>query len=363
LLPRAKVRRLLTVNLVAFMLIGLLGELGFRLLWNPKYWMTCDRWWIGSGQTVAGRKWWPETTYFIDSREFHVAFRTNARGYRARPLPPKTPDPYRIAFVGDSFTEGMQVDYDKTFCALLERGLAQDVHPREIVCENYGISATGLLEYWHRVAHDVLEPKAPQALVLCLYPGNDFSIDFPDAAFQPDGRPRREFYCTPTRLRHLVTWVNLKSRFGSYLQKSFHVLALRTARQPEQGPKLWWVEPEVAARAADAPAIRRSRALLAAIDEDCRRHGTKLCILVVGPVATYFAKDGRSPLRRILDDWKLDIPVIDYAVEVIARPDYPSLLFPRDGHLNESGHQALAANVRPALEKTLDLPVAARIPR
>ena len=40
------------------------------------------------------------------------------------PEPTPTEHPYRIAFVGDSFTEGMQVEYDKTFCALIEHGLA-----------------------------------------------------------------------------------------------------------------------------------------------------------------------------------------------------------------------------------------------
>jgi hypothetical protein len=191
--------------------------------------------------------------------------------------------------------------------------------------------------------------------VLCLYPGNDFSIEFPDDAFGPDGRPVRDYFHKPSRFKHCLTWINLKSRLGSYLQKSLHVLALRTLRKVEQGPKLWWVDPELAARSTDTPAVRRSRALLAAIDEDCRRHGTRLCILVVGPVSTYFAKDGRSPLGRILADWKLDIPVIDYAVEVIARPNYPSLLFPRDGHLNESGHRALAEHVSEPLAVALGL--------
>jgi hypothetical protein len=66
-------------------------------------------------------------------------------------------------------------------------------------------------------------------------------------------------------------------------------------------------------------------------------------VLVVGPVLTYSSKDGRSPLRRIFTDWKLDVPVIDVALEAIARPDFASLLFPRDGHLNEAGHEYVAS--------------------
>ena len=82
---------------------------------------------VGSGQTEAGKKWWPDTTYLVDSSEFRVEFRTNATGYRARPAPDPAPHPYRIAFVGDSFTEGMQVAYESTFCARLERCSNQNV--------------------------------------------------------------------------------------------------------------------------------------------------------------------------------------------------------------------------------------------
>ena len=117
-LPRwKKVGLLALVNLVLFAVTGVIGEVGFRLFWNPKYYIHCDQWAVGSGMTAAGRKYWPNSTYQIESSEFRVTFRTNAQGYRARPGPSGTGSPYRIALVGDSFTEGMQVDYDKTFCA------------------------------------------------------------------------------------------------------------------------------------------------------------------------------------------------------------------------------------------------------
>jgi hypothetical protein len=338
-----KVRRLVLVNLVSFGLIGLLGELGFRLLWNPKYWVSCDRWLIGSGQTRAGKKWWPETTYLIESKEFCVRFRTNSRGYRARPAQRFEARPYRIAFVGDSFTEAMQVEYDKSFVALLERALTGAVSGRDVVCENYGIAATGLFDYWHRTVHDVLKPSPPDALVLCIYPGNDFSIDFPDEAFDAQCRPRTEYFREPSRLRHAITWLNLKSRFASFLLKSMRTAAMRAMPAKEQGPDLWWVDPALAASAADKPAVRRSRAVITALDEECRRSGTRLCVLVVGPVLTYSSKDGRSPLRQILAAWKVDVPVIDVALEAIARPDFPTMLFPRDGHLNEPGHAYVAS--------------------
>ena len=74
--------------------------------------------------------------------------------------------------------------------------------------------------------------------------------------------------------------------------------------------------------------IRRSRALLQAIATECRQRGTKLCILVVGPVAPYYsAKDGKSPLGQIIANWQIDVPVIDIAIVAQATPMPWLLLF------------------------------------
>jgi hypothetical protein len=362
---------LAAINLALLVALGLVGEVGFRLFWNTRYWVSCERWVFGSGQTRAGFKWWPETTYRNQSREFSIRFRTNALGYRARPEPPRTANPYRIAFVGDSFTEAKQVEYGQSFCALIERGLDGAMPGREVVCENYGIAATGLFDYWHRIAHDVLEPRAPDALVLCVYPGNDFCGDsgFPDGGFGADGRPLREYYGEPGLARHVVTWLNLKSKLAQFLVRmARHVKFLGITPPMADGPWLWWADPALAARAADAPAVRRSQAVLEAIAEECRRHGTKLAIVVVGPVyvgttVTYAARDGQSPLGRILADWRIDAPVIDIAMAAAAQPDPRNMVFARDGHLNPAGHVFVATAALPPLRTFVGQPAGAEVPR
>jgi hypothetical protein len=354
---------LLAINLASFASLGLLGEVGFRLFWNSRYWVSCERWVFGSGQTRAGFKWWPDTTYRNESTEFRIRFRTNALGYRARPEPPRTAHPYRIAFVGDSFTEAKQVEYGETFCALIERGLAGALPGREVVCENYGVAATGLFDYWHRITHDVVQPEPPDVLVLCIYPGNDFCGDtgFPDEGFEADGRPRREYYQEAGWARHVVTWLNLKSKFAQFLVRGARRVDSRwMAPGRAQGPWQWWADPALAARATDAPAVRRSRALLRAIAEECQRHRTRLAVLVVGPVllksqVTYGAKDGQSPLAQILAAWQIDVPVVDVASAAVAS-DPHGLVFPKDGHLNQAGHVFVAARAVPLLRALMSLP-------
>jgi hypothetical protein len=344
---------LVAVNTLVFVTCFVIVEIGFRLFLGPRYWIHTNKLMIGSGQTEAGKKWWPDTTYTVDSSEFHLPFHTNARGYRARPRPFQASRPYRVAFVGDSFTEGMQVPYESTFCARLEDQLNQNDHSRHYVCENEGVSATDLIEYWHRITHDVLTDRPPDALVLCIYPGNDFQAIPPDAAFGDDDWPLRDYFKKPTWGQHVIAWINLHSKFGSYLQRVIFSIGSRPVKA-SQAPKNWWTNPEMAALACDTLAVRRSRSLLRAIDSECRRAGTRLCVLVVGPVATYTAKDGQSPLTRILASWGIDAPVIDVAIQAVARADHPSMTFPIDGHLNESGHAYVARQAAPRLERFLD---------
>ena len=67
------------INLFALAIAALVGEVGFLLFWQPNYRIRCERWWVGSGMTQAGRKYWPDSTYRIESREFNSLFQTNRK--------------------------------------------------------------------------------------------------------------------------------------------------------------------------------------------------------------------------------------------------------------------------------------------
>jgi hypothetical protein len=349
----------LALNLIIFSVAFLITETAFRWFSSPRYWIHTNQWLVGSGQTGAGKKWWPDTRYQVDSSEFHTIFQTNHAGYRARPGAAPGRDVYRIAFVGDSFTEGMQVYAESTFCARIERILNESVartaqgQPRQIICDNYGVAATDLVEYWHRIIHDILRPQPPDVLVLCIYPGNDFQPFLPDNAFGNDGRPLREYYQRPPWTKHVIAWVNLHSQFGSFVQRLVFSVGASKESYLSQGPRDWWTDPAIAEAGSAAPAVQRTRAILAAIDEECRRAGTKLCILVVGPVVNYKAIAGSSPLEQIVIGWQLEIPVIDVAIEAHSRPDWARLVFPKDGHLTEAGHEYFAVAAAPRLESLL----------
>jgi hypothetical protein len=351
-----KVCLILLANLLVFTMTGLLAEVGLRLFWHPSCWIHAEDWLFGSGDDRAGRKWWPSSTYRMESNEFRVRFRSDARGYRARPELPTTAAPYRIAFVGDSFTEAKQVDYEQSFVALFERGLATWSNDRSPMCENYGVSGTGFFDYWHRIIHDVLRPgTAPPALVLCIYPSNDFEDYCPDDGFQPDGSPKREYFGEPTWSKHVATWLILKSKLASYVDYSLKMRGIGLRPRHYNARPFWWNDPTVAEAVQDSPDIRRIRALMHAIEHECDRHGTRLVVLVVGPILNYAAKDGRSPLAQIFSAWGIKAPVIDVAAKANATPHPARLVFPHDAHLNPAGHRYLADVALEPLGRALGL--------
>ncbi len=73
-------------------------------------------------------------------------------------------------------------------------------------------------------------------------------------------------------------------------------------------------------------------------------------------MTTYPSYNGQSPLARILADWKIEAPVVDVAMEALVSPHFERLLFPRDGHLNESGQAYVAQAALPPLRATLAAP-------
>jgi hypothetical protein len=290
-----------------------------------------------------------------------VQFKSDGRGYRARPEPPRTADPYRMAFVGDSFTEAKQVEYDQTFVALLERRIAARLDGREVVAENYGIAGTGFFDYWHRIIHDVFRADIPPpaALVLCIYPNNDFIDYCPDSGFDPDGRPRREFFGAPSITRHVITWLNIKSKFAYFAILSLGLQGSFGRPLQRNAPPGWWSDPVLAATLEEVHDVRKVRALMQAIELECLQHETRLGIVIVGPAPGYALRDGSSPLAQIFRAWGIKAPVIDVAARASAAQRPSRLVFRVDGHLNPEGHRFCADAVLEPLSQALGLPSSA----
>ena len=100
---------------------------------------------------------------------------TNSSGFRDREHSViKPPDTYRIAVLGDSYAEALQVSTDKTFWSVLETELA-DTEPfehRAIEVLNFGISGFGTAQEYLLLEHEVIAYQ-PDLVLLAFLTGND----------------------------------------------------------------------------------------------------------------------------------------------------------------------------------------------
>src|SRR5262249_33291614 len=100
----------------------------------------------------------------IPSKKGWVVFRggrqyveINSLGYRDRERSVhKAPGTFRVALLGDSFVEALQVGQEETLAAVLERRLNQECGPRAVTrfeVLNFGVSGFGTAEELETLRH------------------------------------------------------------------------------------------------------------------------------------------------------------------------------------------------------------------
>ena len=108
-------------------------------------------------------------TYGVEARTNDIGFRDN----RAV-LPPKAPGEFRVIVLGDSFTFGPGVAYENLWTSLLQEQLKRG-HPQVTVI-NLGVEGYNIIQY-AAVLEEVGLSLKPDAVLLSLFPGNDFELD------------------------------------------------------------------------------------------------------------------------------------------------------------------------------------------
>ncbi len=160
-------KKLLLVLLSTF--IGLaICEIGMRLL----------------GYKYSGSTWTLDPVVGVGLRPGAVAWevdegfawtKINSHGFRDRDRAfSKPPGVYRIAALGDSYTEARQVPMDKTFTALAEEDLNRNhcLGERQVEVLNFGIGGIGTAQELLLLRERVWKFD-PDMIVLQFYAGND----------------------------------------------------------------------------------------------------------------------------------------------------------------------------------------------
>lgn len=110
-----------------------------------------------------------------DARVFGAQVRTNDLGFRDnRPsIPAKQPGEFRIIVLGDSFTFGPGIEYERLYTSLLRSRLRR-THP-EVSVINLAVEGYNILQY-EAVLEEVGLRLDPDMVLVAMFPVNDFEL-------------------------------------------------------------------------------------------------------------------------------------------------------------------------------------------
>lgn len=123
----------------------------------------------------------------IFSKEGRSYVQTNSLGFRDREWESNQASrQLRIAVLGDSYTEAVQVEQSQTFCRVAERNLRAEFPAKNIEVMNFGVSGYGTAQELI-LFREVVRDFAPSIVVVAFLSGNDVRNN--SKALEPKSRP------------------------------------------------------------------------------------------------------------------------------------------------------------------------------
>jgi len=290
-----------------------------------------------------------------------VEYATNSLGFRdrnVRDVAKTTTSDDRVLLLGDSFTEGVGIPFDKTFAGLLPDALR--AHGDDVEVLNGG-NAGYFPRLYRRRLDDFLAAGFATDVVVVLLDVTDVH----DAAVR-----YRDWDCfsgaevaSMESERASRAWKGIwNEEMGSLYQALYPRLVrrLRDWRTPPAGdPWAWladretcaWTEARFRDRDWVAQGVRLCQTELAEIQEQCARSGAAM-LLVIFPEPTQLASARSSNVHResfaeFADS--RDLTFVDLYPVFGALTDWRTHFIRGDNHWNEAGHQLVAQTLCEAL--------------
>jgi hypothetical protein len=170
----ARLRRLLGGLLLSLVVVvGIVGVLELAL--RTTHWFGARTSWSRPDATI-GWRFTGNTDYWYDSHEndHPVVGRTNSGGWNDREWPlRKPPGAFRVAVLGDSYVEALQVEQAANFVSLAENLLNRD-GTRRFELMNFGRSGFTQTEEWLVLKNEIVK-FAPDLVALFYYAPNDIA--------------------------------------------------------------------------------------------------------------------------------------------------------------------------------------------
>lgn len=369
---------------VAASLIALLlGEIGLRLAGQSYYWAFSKR----PDPTLGWRP--PPNRAAWQRFEGRALVQTNALGFRdSNHALTKPAGSLRIAVLGDSFTEAVQVPVEQTWWRVMAADLnsagCADLARDPVEVLNFavsGYSSAQALLAWRAYARRF----SPDIAVLAFFIGNDLNENVRALDSEPlrpflvptraglsldDGFLHSSDYRSATHLAGQVEqWLLEHSRIAQLLvqaRDALRVARLAGAQSDRQGVPQ---EPGVDNAIYQPPSVpewkeawRATESILTAFADEIRSAGAQPVLMLIGTGAQVHPDaEGRArfavalglddlgyPVRRLLDIAAENrLPVLNLPARWTIPSDQPAPFFyglpgsrPGFGHWNARGHQA-----------------------
>jgi hypothetical protein len=258
------------------------------------------------------------------------------RGGRAAPVTPSgRPRPCKIALMGDSFTEGGQVPFDKSFAGLLEVAARERCEVR-----NYGTRSYSPAIYLVQWTRDVA-PWKPDVVFLLLF-GNDVREDV--RYLETSTRDEHQF---PTAIHGPGDgWLTSYLR-TLYVARFARMVGLRAQWAWEHyGQEQWTVGGVVEENpewGGETPALVKE------IDRRVKASGSRLIVMAV-PSRYRLMGDGKikvdgdfhQTIKQFTSENGIEFLDLFVPFERASKAGF-ELFFRQDIHFAENGHQVSAA--------------------
>jgi hypothetical protein len=334
----------------------------------------------------------PNASLVYERREFHTAIRFSSVGLRDREYTlGKQPSTWRVAMLGDSFVEAMQVPTDSMISRQLEAAL-HHVVPDGVRCEvmNFGVSGYGSCQQLVQLEEFVLRYEPD--LVVSVYYQNDLD-DNARFGLCHSGQSGELWV---VEAQELDARTRLLSGIKSFLWQHSHLFVfvatrrLRSEYRTDHDDAGWRRGPLLGGTSVDTcpgrhrtlesllsiktwtsearEAVRLHASILERMRQRCRARGAGF-VAVLGVSAdqidsTLTARsletngcrpDGHEPtlpnqrLREALEE--RDIKVVDLLPAFLAVRSSEQLFYQFDGHWGAAGHRVAARALCEALSQ------------
>lgn len=354
------------LGLFGLLLLPIL-EIAVRL-WLPQQLTTTHDIYIADFSGL-GMRIVPNLDRTINTGEKDVRLVTDAQGYRVA-YPGQGRGTVNILALGDSFLQALQVDYEDTTTGLLEAQLSAALHqPVRVV--NTGTGAYSPNQY-AILAEQELAAQPYDLVLVFIYAANDL-VDAPVAAYEPITPNYRPF-----RFPRYFTWGEIVDAFlypiNDGLEKHAHLYVLLknqfSAFLAKIGLSARYFPETLLVRSATKANWGVTADVLAQIEVTAAQHDLPVIYILlpssyqVVPEELAWAQeafgitasdvDVQQPTRRLFSEMQqrqLNVfdmypPLVDFYVQNHTAP------FGKvDSHLNEAGHEVVAARL---LEPILD---------